>query len=116
MIYLASPYSDPDPLIMKTRFLLAEQTTAHLINRGLWAYSPIVHCHEMAAKYSFPTDFAFWKTYNFDMLRRADSFMLLTLPSWRASKGCNAEIFFAHDAGMKMEMINDDGVIVPWQE
>ena len=81
MLYLASPYSDPDPLIMKTRFLLAEQVTARLLQREIWVYSPIVHCHELALKYELPTDFTFWRAYNFAMLRHADELFVLKIPA-----------------------------------
>src|SRR6478752_4572437 len=92
MIYLASPYSHPDPLIMKTRFLLAEQVTATLLKERLWTYSPIVHCHELSQKFTLPTDFAYWKEYNFHMLRRAEGFWILAIPGWQESKGVTAEL------------------------
>lgn len=92
MIYLASPYSHPEPLVMKTRFLLAEQTTALYTKKGAHVYSPIVHYHEMAAKYKFPTDFEFWKKINMDMLRRAEEMWVLDIPGWMESVGVQAEI------------------------
>lgn len=87
MIYLASPYSHPDPLVMKTRFLLAQQATAAMIFEGKFVYSPIVHCHELAQAYQLPKDFDFWRRYNIDMLRRADAFRILKIPGWDESKG-----------------------------
>lgn len=92
MIYLASPYSHPDPLIMKTRFLLAEQETAHYMKQGLVIFSPIVHCHEIACKYTLPTDFAFWQNYCIAMLRRADTLWVLRIEGWKESKGVTHEI------------------------
>lgn len=91
MIYIASPYSHPDPVIMRTRFLLAQEYCAALINQGEFPYSPIVHCHEMALRYKLPTDFEYWRNYNLDMLRRADSMTVMTIPGWEESVGVKAE-------------------------
>lgn len=116
MIYLASPYSHPDPLVMKTRFLLAEQVTAILLERKLWVYSPIVHCHELAAKYSLPTDFAYWQEYNIDMLRRCDFFFILDISGWKESKGVTGELTVAQMLNMKIRMIDESGDMYQWQE
>jgi len=115
LLYLASPYSSPDPLIQKTRFLLVEQVTAQLIEQGYFIYSPIVHCHALAERYALPTDFAFWKSYNIDMIRRADQFLILDIPGWKESKGVTAEYTFARDAGIECGFVSKDGV-VRWHE
>ena len=109
MIYLASPYSHPDPLVRKTRFLLAEQATAILLNQGIFTFSPIVHCHALAERHTIPTDFAFWRGYNFDMLRRADLVSVLAIPGWKESVGVQAEIEMARAIGMQVTFINEMG-------
>ncbi|MCP5014648.1 MAG: DUF1937 family protein, partial [Ketobacter sp.] len=48
MIYLAQPYTDPNPDVREHRFNLGERYTAELLQNGQWVYSPIVHCHELA--------------------------------------------------------------------
>lgn len=112
MIYLASPYSHEDPLIMKTRFLLAEQATAILLQRKAWVYSPVVHCHELAAKHSLPTNFAYWQEYNIDMLRRCDAFYILAVSGWKESKGVTAELTVAQMLGLKIAHMNELGEVV----
>lgn len=103
MIYLASPYSHHDPLVMRTRFLLVEQETALYLNKGIHIYSPIVHCHELAHKYSLPKDFAFWMNYNLDMLRRADALWVLVIDGWQDSRGVRTEIQAAEAVRMPVE-------------
>lgn len=115
MIYLASPYSSPDPLIMKTRFLIAEQVTAGMLANNMWVYSPIVHCHELATKFKLPTDFGFWQRYNREMLRHAETMAVLQIPGWKESKGVQAEIEFARLAGIELTGVDDKGVF-GWQE
>ncbi len=111
MIYLASPYSHPDPVIVKTRFLLVEQVTAMLIGNGYYVWSPIVHCHEMATKYSMPTDAEFWRAYNFDFIRRADAVYVLDIEGWMESKGVMMEIKMAHAALIPVAFVTPDGDI-----
>jgi hypothetical protein len=109
MLYLASPYSHPDPLIMKTRFLLAEQVTATLLASRRHVYSPIVHCHELATKYALPTDFAFWRGYNFDMLRHCEGFIILAIDGWKESVGVTAEAARADSLGLHRGFVNEEG-------
>lgn len=115
MIYLASPYSHEDALIMKTRFLLAEQVTAFLMQKGEHVYSPIVHCHEIAQKYIMPTDFDYWRSYNFSMIRRCDAFAILTIDGWDRSKGVTGEGDFARECGLRFGYVDEMGVI-RWQK
>lgn len=109
MIYLASPYSHPDPIIRKTRFLLAEQATAGLLTLGFFPYSPIVHCHELAEKYYMAPDFSFWRDYNIDMLRRADAFYILRIEGWAESKGVTHERGVAHLLNIPETFVDENG-------
>lgn len=98
--YLASPYSHTNPEIREERFRLAEQALAHLLDRSVWTYSPIVHCHALSLRFDLPVSFDFWQEYNFAMLERAIELMVLTLPGWEVSRGVNEEIEFATDKGI----------------
>lgn len=109
MIYLASPYSNHDPIVVRTRFLLVEQCTARLLQAGEFVWSPIVHCHEMATKYFMPTDADFWKAYNFDFMRRADAIYVLKIPGWESSRGVTMEREFAEYTGIPVKFVNEDG-------
>lgn len=105
MIYLASPYYHPDPLIMKTRYLLAKQATVGLLSQDIWVYSPIVHNHplEMIREHEF------WMRYDLDMLRRCDSLLVLDIPGWKESKGVGIEIDIAKQLGMGIDFVNEEG-------
>lgn len=109
MIYLASPYSHKDPLVVRTRFLLTMQATAALIKQGHFVWSPIVHCHEMAERHTMPTDAEFWKSYNFDFIRRADAIFLLAISGWDQSKGVAMELDLARDLNIPVKAVNEMG-------
>jgi hypothetical protein len=95
MLYLASPYSHRDPKVMQERFEVAEQVTAHLLNSNVWVYSPIVHCHALSQKYKLPTNFGFWRDYNYSILRLAEALWVIDMDGWRTSQGVTDELNFA---------------------
>lgn len=94
-IYLASPYSDKSYLVRHQRYIHVSEVTAQLLRQGLHVYSPIVHCHEIAKRFSLPKDFSFWEAYNYAMLEQAASLYILELEGWEKSRGVRGEIQFA---------------------
>src|SRR5215472_18984599 len=76
--YLAGPYSD-DP---EGRFNDHIRALAFLMRAGLHIFSPIAHCHSVAARYGLPKDAAFWEDYNFAMIRPSNGLIVLLLPAW----------------------------------
>ena len=91
-IYIASPYSDPDPKVRDRRYNQVAYYAASLLLQRRWAYSPVIHCHELAKNYRFPTSFAFWAEYNFTMLTAAGLLHVLQLEGWDRSVGVCAEV------------------------
>ena len=97
MIYLASPYTHPDPFVMEWRYLLAMRRMTELLRQGLYVYGPIVHNHELRKLGGLPPTWEFWQGYDFDMLNRCDRVEVLMLPGWQQSVGVTAEIRHAAD-------------------
>ena len=91
MIYLASPYTHSDPFVREERYLRASKALTFLLSRHEWAYSPIVHCHELAKIGGLPPDAGFWQDYDFYMLGKCDKFYILRIEGWEQSKGVAAE-------------------------
>jgi hypothetical protein len=87
MIYLASPYSDPNPNIMQLRYDLVCEACAGLAKMTLVVYSPIAHWHPIATKYNLPKSHHFWRSHNYTMIRLCDQFLILTIDGWEASEG-----------------------------
>lgn len=109
MIYLASPFAHEDPLIKKTRFLLAEQATANLLRQDFIVFSPIVHCYKMAINHQLPTDHDFWMNIDLNILRHAHELFVLDIDGWRRSKGVRMEIDFAKSVNMPITMTDPEG-------
>jgi hypothetical protein len=95
-IYVASPYSHPDPDIREKRFLAVRSYVGKMLKDGVPVFSPIVHCHQIALDFGLPTDASFWRNYAAAMLRNASYLHVLTLPGWEESIGVAYEIGLAH--------------------
>ena len=105
MIYLASPYSDPDPAIQEQRFQYACAAAAELMRRGMLVFSPIAHTHPIA-QYGLPKDWEFWKKYDEAFLEVCTKIIVLTIPGWSKSVGVQAEIEICKRAGKPVEYMH----------
>lgn len=90
-IYLASPYSSSEPFVQEERYLKACRAVHYLLQKGVWVFSLIVHCYELAKMVNLPKDAAFWQNYNFAMLAGASKLIILRIEGWEASIGVRAE-------------------------
>ena len=90
-MYLASPYSHPDPFVRESRYLWTMKEMTMMLKEGVAVYSPIVHCHELAKIADLPRTADFWRTYNFIMLGAAETVGMLMLPGWEDSVGMKEE-------------------------
>jgi hypothetical protein len=96
MIFVSSPYSNPDPFLQRNNFLLVEEFVAKQIKEhNLIVFSPIVYAHEMAIRHRLGTDAFFWQTFNTEMLRWSECLFSLQLPGWKESKGVALEFKLA---------------------
>jgi hypothetical protein len=107
MIYLASPYSHPDPTIRDARFRAACIATAALIRDGEAVFSPVVHCHPLV-QYGLPGDWEFWRQFDSVVLARCDELVVLELDGWDSSAGVEEEIALARDAGLPVRHLAAD--------
>ena len=95
IIYLASPYSDPEKSIREIRYRAAEQAMVQMIQAGEHVYSPIVMTHPGATRYSLSQDSSYWRPHNFAFLSVAKELRVLKMKGWEKSKGVKEEIEFA---------------------
>lgn len=98
MIYLASPYSHPDPAVREERFRAACRATAALLIAGEVVFSPIVHSHALV-EFALPTVWSFWERIDRAHLERCDEVAVLMLDGWQESVGVREEIGIARAAG-----------------
>jgi len=108
MIYVCSPYTDPDPAVREQRFESACRAAAELICQGRTVYSPIVHSH-VICRYGVPLDWRFWARHDRRFLELSREVVVLMLPGWEASVGVQAEIAIARELGKPVSFIRPNG-------
>lgn len=105
-IYLASPYTHPDPTVREERYVAACQATAHLMRDGDVVFSPIVHSHLLATDYGCPKEFSFWEKWCLSYLEHwATQFLILPLEGWEQSFGVSAEKAVAKKLGLPIHIV-----------
>lgn len=107
--YVASPYSDPDPYVRQMRYFGVLRATQRLLNRGIWVYSPIVHCHEMAKLFGLPFEAGFWRAYNRAMLVPAKGLIVIRLDGWSQSVGLKEELEISIALKKRITYANAEG-------
>lgn len=107
-IYLACPYTHPDPSIRQMRFDLANRAAGELMQQGHIVFSPISMSHPIACVCNLPGDWDFWENQDKSFLDWADEMRILCLKGWDESKGIRAEIEYFSRSGKLITYI-------PWR-
>lgn len=105
LVYLASPYSHPDPKIVEARFRAVCKEAARLMRQGVFLYSPIAHTHPLAVYGMLPGSWDFWERYDQMMMDRCDELWILCLDGWQRSTGVTAETDWAYKAGKYIKYV-----------
>ena len=109
MMYLASPYSDPDPGVREARFRAACRAAAELMRAGHVVHCPVVHSHPLTA-FGLPTDWSYWERCDREFLRRCDEVVVLTLDGWQGSVGVQAEIRLAAELAKPISFLDPENL------
>jgi hypothetical protein len=109
LIYLASPYSHPDPMVREARFQAACRQAAELMRCGISVFSPIVYSHSIVA-YGLPADWATWERLDRAILEICSEVLVLALDGWRESEGVQAEIEVAKRLGKPVVVVEPDSL------
>jgi hypothetical protein len=112
MIYLASPYSHPDPAVREQRFRAACRAVAELLLAGEHVFSPIVHSHPLV-DYALPLTWAFWAGIDRAFLERSDELVVLMLDGWAHSVGVREELRIARELGKPVRFLEVDATGSP---
>jgi hypothetical protein len=106
LIYIASPYTNPNSIIRIQNYLDVTKIAADLVSVGHVAISPITYGHVLAECKEMPTDWEFWMDFCLVLLNKCDKLLVCnTIPGWENSKGVSAEIEFAKQNGIKVEYL-----------
>ena len=106
MLYLASPYTHENPIIMEHRYKYMLQVCAYFANNKICVYSPIVHWHPVAKLHSLPKEFEFWQEFDRQFLDSCDEMLIIPLQGWEDSKGINAEVDYCEEQDIPFRLMD----------
>lgn len=110
LIYLASPYSHPDPQVRQYRYEQVLEATRLLMEQGHHIWAPIVYTHQLAEA-GMATDWAYWRQLDEAMLVRCQELWVLLLDGWVASDGVQAEIQLAERWGLPRRYVRPEDLL-----
>lgn len=91
LVYLASPYSHPDPQVQEERYLAAKKACLWGWQQGYWVFSPIVYTHPLARLLP-PIAHEEWLAGDLKILAACDECWVLLLDGWKTSAGITQEL------------------------
>lgn len=109
-IYLAGPYSDPNPEVRQRRFKAISLLAASMMAEGAHVYSPVTHGHTLAMFGRLPTSFDFWSGHCLSFLTGwAQELHVVKMRGWDTSRGVAAEIAKAKASGVPVVFLDEHG-------
>ena len=112
MLYLASPWSHPDPFVRHQRYTDALRATIALFRSGRTVYSPIIYSHQLhGAGVGTTGAFAEWEELDRAVIRSCSMVWVLQLEGWEASRGIKAELEIAAEFNLPVQFVTLDQVL-----
>lgn len=105
LIYLASPYSHPDPEVRRQRFDTVCFAAAGFMREGHHIFSPIAHTHPIAMQGDLPKGWEFWAEYDRKIIAVCGELWVLQMDGWRESQGVAAEVKIAEEYGLPVRYV-----------
>lgn len=98
ILYLACPYSHPQPHVRRHRHDVANLAAAKLISRGFVVFSPLSHSHPIAET-GMDGSWETWERQCLALLDVCSHMLVLTVEGWGESVGLQAEMDHCQKTG-----------------
>jgi len=105
LIYLASPYSNPNDNIRENNYKTISKIAAEMVSEGNVVMSPIAYGHNLLNFCDMPSDWDFWYNFCVTFLLKCDELTVVKMPGWDVSKGVLEEIEIAKNHNIKINFI-----------
>ena len=95
VLYVACPYTDPDPAVRQLRFEIATAVAADLIRAGHIVYSPITMTHPidiLLAGVSNTLGSDYWVAFDEAFMEMCSDMVVIRVDGWQRSNGIRREI------------------------
>jgi hypothetical protein len=106
LAYLACPYSHPDSAVRHMRHMIVNRVACELHKQGKFVYSPLTHNIPLIQLCDKTIGWDFWEKFDKMMIMKSDRLLVLTIDGWRESKGVAAEIKFAEEFNLPIDLID----------
>ena len=106
MVYVACPWSHPDPIVRAGRHRYATDYARRLVEDERVVYSPLTHSVPLDP--SGDRDWEYWRQSDLAILALCDELHVLALPGWEESRGVQAEITEAMRLGILVRVVGVD--------
>jgi Domain of unknown function (DUF1937) len=111
IIYLACPYTDPDPSVRERRFHAATRAAASLIKEGYIVYSPITMTHPIDIVLTGDTTTLgsdYWVNFDQAFMDLCSEIIVLKIGGWDKSSGVQREIRYFKAQGKNISFMSPD--------
>jgi hypothetical protein len=108
LIYLASPYTDPDPAVMEARALEACRVACGLLAQGHRVIAPIAFYHLIAKVGCLPPEFEFWDQLDEQLILVCGELWIIAMLGWKSSRGINNEVIKARRWGKPIYLVDPE--------
>ena len=114
LVYLATPYTDPDPTVRDKRFRDVSRCAGWLMLKAdVYVYSPISMTHQMWLEMSdMPGtgfEWQFWANFDEFMVDKCREFWIFCIEGWEQSVGVTAERKIAKQYGVVTRYVTHNG-------
>lgn len=111
ILYLACPYSHPDPAVREYRYSTVNRVAALLMKSNIVVFSPLSHSVTIARHIpETEMDHQFWLFQDLPLLRLVDEVLIVGLEGWTESRGVKAELFEAMALGKPVTQIEEGDI------
>ena len=105
LIYLAAPFSHPDPEVSRRRLEEVNGYAAQLLSRGRLAFSPLSHGAQLDSP-DIPD--SVWYQLGLRIMEGCDELWMLALDGWEDSEGVRMELERAGQLDIPVYIVNPD--------
>jgi hypothetical protein len=108
ILYLAGPYSHPDPDIREGRYRRITAVAAQLISRGRIVYSPLTMTHpidKLLAGHTETLGSEYWVNFDESFMEFCSDIAVVMIDGWDKSSGVAREVKFFSDRGRPVHYI-----------
>ena len=107
MVYLAIAFTHDKDAVMKMRYELANWASSILMDEGYVVFSPISHSYGIAKYLGKMVDHDYWMDQCLPWMESCDLLVVFDdgpAGAWQHSKGVQAEIHYAKELGISVEI------------